>query len=87
MPPPEVSIASKRSAFDVNDDQLVQLMSKWEPYSPNNLQDKLHHMQHESSKGLTKQSHSFSSMAKMPSVKESDAEDDDPVSPSKTGRD
>jgi len=42
MPPPEISTAVKRSTFDVTDDVMTQMMSKWEPYSPGRLSEKTH---------------------------------------------
>ena len=41
LPPPnEIQTAVERSHFDVNDDELTQLLSKWEPFSPARLLDK-----------------------------------------------
>lgn len=41
MPPPdEMQTAIERSQFDVNDDEMTQMLSKWEPFSPAKLLDK-----------------------------------------------
>jgi hypothetical protein len=48
MPPPEeLQTVRERSQFDVNDDELTQMLAKWEPYSPNKLIDKSVKMQEE----------------------------------------
>lgn len=39
-PPDEIQTARERSHFDVNDDQLTQMLAKWEPFSPARLLDK-----------------------------------------------
>ena len=39
-PPSEVQTACERSHFDVNDDEMTQMLSKWEPFSPAKLLDK-----------------------------------------------
>ena len=43
MPPPQdIQTIKERSQFDVNDNELVQMLSKWEPYSPQKLNEKTH---------------------------------------------
>lgn len=39
-PPEEIQTAVERSHFDVNDDELTQMLARWEPFSPQKLQDK-----------------------------------------------
>ncbi|CDW74100.1 UNKNOWN [Stylonychia lemnae] len=43
-PPDEIQTAVERSQFDVNDDQMTQMLAKWEPFSPQRLLDKTHKM-------------------------------------------
>ena len=39
-PPDEVQTAVERSHFDVNDDEMTQMLAKWQPFSPHRLMDK-----------------------------------------------
>lgn len=39
-PPSEIQTAVERSHFDVNDDEMTQMLAKWEPFSPAKLLDK-----------------------------------------------
>lgn len=43
-PPDEIQTAVERSHFDVNDDEMTQMLAKWEPFSPQRLLDKTHKM-------------------------------------------
>lgn len=44
-PPSEIQTAVQRSNFDVNDDELTQMLARWEPFSPQRLLDKTLQMQ------------------------------------------
>ena len=44
-PPQDIQTIKERSQFDVNDNDLVQMLSRWEPYSPQKLNDKSHFIQ------------------------------------------
>ena len=46
-PPDEIQTAVERSHFDVNDDEMTQMLAKWEPFSPQRLIDKTHKMHHQ----------------------------------------
>ena len=41
-PPQDIQTIKERTQFDVNDNELTQLFSKWEPYSPSRLTEKSH---------------------------------------------
>lgn len=45
-PPDEIQTAVERSHFDVNDDEMTQMLAKWEPFSPHKLLDKSHKIHH-----------------------------------------
>lgn len=44
-PPSEIQTAVQRSNFDVNDDEMTQMLARWEPFSPQRLLDKTLQMQ------------------------------------------
>ena len=46
-PPDEIETAVERSHYDVNDDEMTQMLSKWEPFSPSKLLDKTHSLRAE----------------------------------------
>ncbi|CDW90061.1 UNKNOWN [Stylonychia lemnae] len=39
-PPEEIQTAVERSNFDVNDNEMTQMLARWEPFSPMRLMDK-----------------------------------------------